>query len=174
MRNVDRFSVKEVSRISRNAKIIYQFGKYGAKGVTKINPALVFVDAVVSLGELFVAYANYKKIKEQNKQLEIEIKTLKKEFQNFKRGLELEDEKFRYELEQNEQYIEKVLRNNAQQYEILNRSYKYAKNYFLEIKDEFLKYKKEFPFSRETQELEKKYYEVLTLYTQTSLEVIGG
>jgi len=174
MRTVDRFNTKQFNRVSRNSKIIYQFTKYGSKGLSKVNPTLVFIDAVVSLGELFVSYSNYRQVKEQNRQLEIEIRTLTKEFNNFKKSLELQEEKFRYELKQNSSIIEEKLKNNRQKYEVLQKAYKHSKQYFLKMKVEVIKYKKEFPYSKETKEIEKKYYEVLNLYVNTTLEVIGG
>ena len=114
MRNVDRFNTKQFNRVRQNSKIIYQFSKYGSKGLSKVNPALAFIDAVVSLGELFVSYSNYRQVKEQNRQLEIEIKTLSKEFNNFKRSLEIKEEKFKYELEKNRHLVEERLKNNRQ------------------------------------------------------------
>jgi len=174
MRTVDRFNTKQFNRIRRNTKIIYQFTKYGSKGLSKVNPTLVFIDAVVSLGELFISYSNYKQVKEQNRQLEIEIRTLTKEFNNFKKSLELKEEKFKYELKQNSSIVEEKLKNNRQKYEALEKAYKHSKQYFLKMKVEVVKYKKEFPYSKETKEIEKKYYEVLDLYVNTTLEVIGG
>lgn len=174
MRTVDRFNIKQFNRVSRNTKIIYQLTKYGSKGLSKVNPILVFIDAVVSLGELFVSYSNYRQIKEQNRQLEIEIRTLTKEFNNFKRSLEINEEKFRYELKQKSNLIEKKLKSNRQNNEALKKVYKYSKQYFLKMKIEVIKYKKYFPYSKETKEIEKKYYEVLNLYVNTTLEVTGG
>ena len=174
MRNVDRFSSKQFNRIHRNSKIIYQFAKYGSKGVAKVTPTLVFIDAVVSLGELFVSYSNYRQVKEQNRQLEIEIKTLSRELKNLKKSLHLKEEKFRYELEKNSQFIEKELRNNRQQNETLNKAYKMARDYFFKMRIEVEHYREEAPYSRETKKLEKKYYEVLSSYTEISLEYIGG
>ena len=174
MRTVDRFNTKQFNRVSRNSKIIYQFTKYGSKGLSKVNPTLVFIDTVISLGELFISYSNYRQVKEQNKQLEIEIRTLAKEFDNFKQSLELKEEKFRYELKQNSNLIEKQLKSNRQKNEALQKVYIYSKQYFLKIKVEVINYKKEFPYSKETKEIEKKYYEVLNLYVNTTLEVIGG
>jgi len=174
MRNVDRFNTKQFSRVSRNTKIIYQFAKYGSKGLSKVNPTLVFIDAVVSLGELFISYSNYRQVKEQNKQLKIEIKTLIKEFSNFKKSLELKEEKFKYELGQNSKLIEKELRNNRQKNEALKRAYEMAKDYFLNMKIEIELYKQNFPYNKEILEIEKKYYEVLSSYTEISLEYIGG
>jgi len=174
MRNVDRFNTKQFNRIRRNTKIIYQVTKYGSKGLSKINPTLVFIDAVVSIGELFVSYSNYRQIKEQNKQLEIEIQTLIKEFNNFKKSLKLKEEKFRYELKKNSHLIENELRNNRQKYEILNKVYQHSKEYFFKMRIEVGKYKKEFPYSKETMEIEKKYYEALDLYVNTTLDAIGG
>ena len=138
MRTVDRFNTKQFNRVSRNSKIIYQFTKYGSKGLSKVNPTLVFIDAVVSLGELFVSYSNYRQVKEQNKQLEIEIRTLTKEFNNFKKSLELKEEKFKYELKQNSNLIEQKLKNNRQNNEALQKTYIHSKQYFLKMKVEVM------------------------------------
>jgi hypothetical protein len=174
MRNIDRFNTKQFNRVRRNSKIIYQFTKYGSKGLSKVNPTVVFIDAVISLGELFISYSNYKQVVEQNKQLEIEIQTLTKEFNNFKKSLEIKEERFRYEIKQNSSLIEKQLKSNRQKNEALQKVYIHAKHYFLKIKAEVIKYKKEFPYSKETKEIEKRYYEVLDFYINTTLEVIGG
>ncbi|MGD9554493.1 MAG: hypothetical protein AB7E37_08005 [Candidatus Altimarinota bacterium] len=174
MRNVDRFNSKQFSRVSRNSKIIYQFAKYGSKGLSKVNPTLVFIDAVVSLGELFVSYSNYRQVKEQNRQLEIEIKALSEEFNNSKKSLEIKEEKFKYELMKNSELIEKQLRKNRKNSEILHKAYIRSKEYFLKMKIEVEKYKQKFPYSKETREIEKKYDEVLALYINTTLEIIGG
>ncbi len=174
MRNVDRFNTKQFNRVIKNSKIIYQFAKYGTKGLSKVNPTLVFIDAVVSLGELFVSYSNYQQVKEQNKQLEIEIKTLLKEFNNFKKSLDIKEEKFRYELKQNSNLIEKKLKNNRLKNEALQKAYTHSRKYFLKMKIEVEKYNQEFPYSKEAKEIEKRYHEVLALYINTTLKVIGG
>ncbi len=174
MRNVDRFNTKQFNRVIRSTKIIYQFAKYGSKGLSKVNPTLVFIDAVVSLGELFVSYSNYRQVKEQNRQLETEISTLSEEFNNFKESLNIKEEKLKYELKQNSDLIEKQLKENRLSNEILQKAYNLSKQYFLKMKDEVEKYKQEFPYSKETSEIEKKYDEALALYINTTLEIIGG
>jgi hypothetical protein len=174
MRNVDRFNAKQFRRVGKNSKIIYQFTKYGSKGLSKVNPTLVFIDAAVSLGELFISYSAYKQVKEQNKQLKIEIKTLSTEFINLKKSLGLKEDKYKYELKQNSYLMEKKLKNNRQNNEILKKAYKLSKQYFFKMKTEVESYKKEYPYSKETNELEKKYHEVLSLYMNTSFEIIGG
>ena len=174
MRNIDRFNNNQFSRVSRNSKIIYQFAKHGSKGLSKVTPSLVFIDAVVSLGELFVSYSNYRQVKEQNKQLEIEIKTLSKEFNNLKITLGIKEEKFRYELKQNSNLIEKKLKQNRQNSDILQKAYQSSKQYFFKMKNEVEKYNQEHPFSKEAKGIEKKYHEVLALYMNTTLEAIGG
>jgi len=174
MRTVDKFNTKQFNRVAINSKIIYQFAKYGSKGLSKVNPSLVFIDAVVSLGELFISYSSYRQVKEQNRQLKIEINTLSKEFTNFKKSLGLKEEKFKYELKQNSNLIEEKLKNNRQNNEVLQKAYNSSKTYFIQMKNEVEKYKKEFPYSKETKEIEKKYHEVLDLYINTTLEVIGG
>lgn len=174
MRNVDRFNSKQFNRVSRNSKIIYQSAKYGSKGLSKVNPTLVFIDAVVSLGELFVSYSNYRQVKEQNRQLEIEIRKLTKEFKNFKKSLEIKEENFKYELDKKSDLLEKKLRNNRQKNEALQKAYNSSKRYFLQMKVEIEKYKQKFSYSKETREIEKRYDETLALYVNTTLEVIGG
>jgi hypothetical protein len=174
MKNVDRFNTKQFNRIVKNSKIIYQFSKYGSKGLSKVNPTLAFIDAVVSLGELFISYSNYSQVKEQNKQLEIEIKTLSEEFNNFKKSLKIKEEKFKFELIKNRELIEKKLLNNRQSHEILQKAYIHSKQYFLYMKIEVEKYKQNFPHNKETKVIEKKYDEVLYLYINTTLEIIGG
>jgi len=171
---LNRFNTKKICRIHRNSKIIYSASKFGSKCISKVNPTLVFIDAVVSLGELFISYSNYRQIKEQNKQLEIEIKTLSQEFDNLKKSLKLEEKKLIYESEKMIQRIEAELRNNRQKCKALQKAYKHSVNYFLQMKFEIVKYKREFPYSKETKEIEKKYYDVLALYINTTLEVIGG
>jgi len=174
MRNVDRFNTKQFNRVIKNSKIIYQFTRYGSKSLSKVNPTLVFIDAAVSLGELFVSYSNYRQVKEQNRQLEIELEALSKEFNNLKKSLAIKEEKFKDELMKNRELIEKQLRNNRKSNEILNKAYNLSKQCFLKMKNEVEKYKQEFPYSKETIEIEKKYDEVLALYINTTLEVMGG
>ena len=92
MKNIDRFDITQIRRVGRNSKIIYQCVKYGAKGVAKVNPTLVFIDAVISLGELFISYSAYRQVKEQNNQLTIQINTVKHSFDNFKKELGLRED----------------------------------------------------------------------------------
>jgi len=171
MRDVDIFDSISFFRIYRNSRVIYQFFKYGAKGVSKINPAIVFIDAAVALGELFISYSNYRQIREQNRQLEIEINTLKKELKNLKEILRLKEESFKYELEKNIQLIEKELRNNRQNYEFFLKLYEMARNSFLNLKDMVEYFRKEYPYSKETKKLEKMYYETLNKYVEATLKI---
>jgi len=174
MRGVDRFNTKQFYRAHRNSKIIYHFSKYGSKGLSKVNPTLVFIDAVVSLGEMFVSYANYREVKEQNIQLEIEIRTLKKELANFKKSLELEDRKLQEMIKYNETILEKKIKENQQISRMLDINYNQAKKYFLMMKNEVTKYQSKFPHSKESKEITKQYNVALTSYIQTTLVVIGG
>ncbi|ACU89392.1 hypothetical protein [Desulfomicrobium baculatum] len=174
MRTVDRFNTKQANRVYRNSKVIYQFAKYGSKGFYKINPTLIFIDAAISLGELFISYSQYKKVKEQNIQLEIQIETLKKEFNNLKKRLQIEEDKFKFELKNNSKLIENRLKANEQNKIILKVAYKTAQEYFYLMRVEVEKYKKEYPFSKETQQIERQYYEAVTAYAEISLDYIGG
>ena len=64
--------------------------------------------------------------------------------------------------------------NNRQSHEILQKAYIHSKQYFLYMKIEVEKYKQNFPHNKETKVIEKKYDEVLYLYINTTLEIIGG
>ena len=92
----------------------------------------------------------------------------------FKKISGIKKEKFRYELKQNSNLIEKQLKQNRQNSEIFQKAYQSSKQYFLKMKNEVEKYKQEHPYSKGTKEIEKKYHEVLALYMNTTLEIIGG
>lgn len=42
------------------------------------------------------------------------------------------------------------------------------------MKSEIEAYRKDFPYAKETKEIEKKYYETIEAYSKVSLEYIGG
>jgi len=174
MRTIDRFNVNNIKRVERNAKIIYQFAKYGSKGLSKVNPTLVFIDAVVSLGELYVSYSKYRQVQEQNKQLEIEIETLSHQLNNLKKELDLKENKLKEEMSKKSDIIEQYLKNNRATNATLRKAYNSSKKYFFKMKKEVEKYRNEYPFSEETKKIEELYYETLTAYTETTLTYIGG
>ena len=174
MRTVNRFDTKQMHRVAKNSKIIYQFAKYGAKGLSKVNPTLAFIDAVVSLGELFISYSKYRQVQEKNRRLEEEINTLKHEFNNLQKELGLKEKILKNEYDKNRDLIEQSLKKNKATTEQLKLVYNLAKKYFIKMKIEVEKYKKEHPYSKESKEIEKIYLESLTAYTETTLEFIGG
>ena len=73
---------------------------------------LVFIDTTISLGELYDSYIKYNQVKERNKQLESELNTLKHEFSNLLKELNLDKEKLKYQLETEFTLLEKKLENN--------------------------------------------------------------
>lgn len=174
MRTINRFDTQSFNRCYRNAKIIYDISKYGAKGLSKVNPVLVFIDTAISLGELYDSYIKYNQVKERNKQLESELDTLKHEFSNLLKELNLDKEKLKYQLETEFTLFEKRLENNRIEYEPLKKAYILAFNYFKSMKFEIEAYRKDFTYAKETKEIEKKYYETIEAYSKVSLEYIGG
>ncbi|WP_367109148.1 hypothetical protein [uncultured Psychrobacter sp.] len=174
MKNIDRFNMGQAVRVQRCSKIIYYGAKYGAKGISKVNPALVFIDAVISLADLFVSYSAYRQVKEQNKQLMSQIETLKHEFKNLRKELDLSEEKYRYQLEKDRRLIQQKLENNKQNLAALKLAYEHARDYFMKMKEEVEYYRKELPFAKETREIVSKYHEVVTIYVSISLEYVGG
>jgi predicted RNase H-like nuclease (RuvC/YqgF family) len=174
MRTIDRFNINNIKRVKRNAKIIYQFARYGSKGLSKVNPTLVFIDAVVSLGELYVSYSKYRQVQEQNRQLEIEIETLSHQLNNLKKELDLKEKKLKEELNRKSDIIEQNLENNRINHTTLQKAYHSSEKYFFKMKKEIEKYRKKYPFSEETKKIEELYYETLTTYTETTLTYIGG
>ncbi|MBL0708249.1 MAG: hypothetical protein JJW00_04300 [Sulfurimonas sp.] len=174
MRSVDIDSSMKINKVARNSRIIYNYSKYGARSLAKVNPSLVFIDAAISLGELFVSLANYAAIRKQNAQLEIQLATLAHEFRNIQKSLDMKEEQFENELRINGNIISERLDANRQNYEILNAIYKNAEKYFLLMRNEVERYRKLYPCSSETRKIVVKYHEAMTSYIQTSSDVIGG
>lgn len=174
MKNIDRFNMRQAVRVQRCSKIIYYGAKYGVKGISKVNPTLVFIDAVVSLADLFVSYSTYRQVKEQNKQLIIQIETLKHEFKNLKKELGLSEDKYRYQLEKDRGLIQRRIESNKKNLAALKLAYEHAREYFLSMKAEVEHYRQELPFAKETREIVSKYHEAVTVYVSISLEYVGG
>lgn len=174
MKNIDRFEITQIRRVGRNSKIIYQCVKYGAKGVAKVNPTLVFIDAVISLGELFISYSAYRQIKEQNNQLAIQINTIKHSIDKFKKGLGLREDVYRKQLAKEDKLLDERIKSDQVKVRALKLAYNDSQKYFLLMKSEVEHYRKELPYAKETQEIVKRYHEVVTLYIDASLEYIGG
>jgi hypothetical protein len=80
----------------------------------------------------------------------------------------------KYQLETEFTLFEKRLENNRIEYEPLKKAYILAFNNFKSMKSEIEAYRKDFPYAKETKEIEKKYYETIEAYSKVSLEYIGG
>ncbi len=80
MKSIDiynSFEFDQVNRVGRNAKLIFNFAKFGRKGISKVNPTTVYIDAVISVGESIVSFYQYQKAKEITEQLRIDLNKIK-------------------------------------------------------------------------------------------------
>ena len=111
MKEIERFTpeLSKHARTYKAAKTIYNVIKHGKKGVAKINPALAVVEAGISLIELGISIANYKKAKEVNKQLKMKLEVVKKEYELLEEKLDIEFQKFEIEIEQESEKFIKIL-----------------------------------------------------------------
>ena len=102
MKSIDRFdrTFKRVGRVARNSHIIVDVIKLGTKkGLSKVNPVLVVIDAAVSLIDLGIATLEYKKEKELYKLAEEKLKSIKNEYIQRRKIIEKELEDFELEID---------------------------------------------------------------------------
>jgi len=178
LRSVNIFDTEinaiKAQRIGRNAKIIYTVGKYGTKGLKNINPALVFIDAAISLGELVISYSNYKKSLEITKQLEIELNTLRHSYKNLLISLQLDENKYKENLKNNVEKIAKELLSNRVEYEKLVLIYQHSYRFTINFKNRINELRSSNMYDKEMQKIEEMYFETISKYTECTLEIIGG
>lgn len=97
--NDDAFKFAE--RSYKAGKIIRMVRKGG-----KVNPALIWVEAFISVGEAAVAYMNYKKEEAINERLKEELKTAKLRTKQLKEEAELLKKEMKSHIEQREKVRE--------------------------------------------------------------------
>lgn len=168
------FDKNTAQRIGRNAKIIYNISKYGRKGL-KVNPATVYLDAVISVGEAVVAFYQYQQAKEITKQLNIELDTLKHQYSNKQKEFKEIESRLRIDLnlkvELNKKELEQIRKKWTTTFKAV---YDYSQKYLYSVKNRLVNIRNEYPNSERIQSLELKYKEAIESHISASLFIIGG
>jgi hypothetical protein len=166
------FDKKRAQRIGRNAKIIYKVAKFGRKGL-KANPATVYVDAVISVGEAVVAFYQYQQAKEITKQLKVELKTLRHQISNKQKEFEAIENTLNIDLTSKVELNKKELDNIKEKWTTHYKPiYEYSKKYLFRIKKKLEIIRKEYPDSEQLQQLEIKFKEAIESHISASLFII--
>ena len=97
MKAIERFN--DVKRTSRAGKAIYTVIKYGSKGLSKVNPITLALDAVQASIECAIAYFEYKKEKNKYKESLVRLKSIKLEYESKKRTIEESLKSYEKEIE---------------------------------------------------------------------------
>lgn len=169
------FDMNRARRIGRNAKLIYNFSRYGSKAITVVNPATVYIDAIISVGEAVVSFYEYQKSKEITNQLRLELEEVRKKFNNKKIELKKIEENIKRESELNVKEIQKELKNSREEWnDSFKPIYEYSKKYLYRCKERLEKIKKEYPDSEQIKDIEKKYYDAIEANINATLFIIGG
>ncbi len=169
------FEMDKAKKIGRNAKIIYNFAKYGSKGLTKINPATVYIDAVISVGEAVVSFYQYQNAKEITKQLIMDLDKIKHEFSNKKIEVGVIEKTLKRENKASIELKQKELGDARGNWNTtLKPIYEHSKNYLYKLKENFETIRKEYPSSDRIKDIEKKYKEALEANISATLFIIGG
>jgi ElaB/YqjD/DUF883 family membrane-anchored ribosome-binding protein len=169
------FDMNRARRIGRNAKLIYNFSRYGSKAIAKTNPATVYIDAIISVGEAVVSFYEYKRAKEITAQLLFELEEVKKKFENNKIELKKIEEVTRKQNEFNIKEIQKELKNSKDEWnDIFKPIYEHSKKYLYQCKERLEKIKKEYPDSDRIKDIERKYQEAIEAHITATLFIIGG
>lgn len=167
------FDKKRAQRIGRNAKIIYNVAKFGRKGL-KVNPATVYFDAVISVGEAVVAFYQYQQAKEITKQLQIELKTLRHQISNKQLEFEAMEKTLNIDLTSKVKLNKIELDNIKEKWTTHYKPiYEYSKKYLFTIKKKLEIIRKEYPDSEQLQQLEIKFKEAISSHISASLFIIG-
>ncbi len=169
------FDMNRARRIGRNAKLIYNFSRYGSKAVTAVNPATACIDAIISVGDAVVSFYEYQRVKEITTQLNFELEEVKKRFNNKKIELKKIEENIKKESELNVKEIKREIKNSKDEWnEIFKPIYEHSKKYLYQCKERLEKIKKEYPDSERIKDIEKKYQEAIEANINATLFIIGG
>ena len=124
MKVIERFEFGRVKRTYKNSRIIFNVVKHGAKkGLSKVNPAIVVMDAVVSLVDFGISYFKYKKEKENHKILVKKLETVKYEYQQKRKFIEEDLKNFQVDIDLAEENFMDIMKKEREKlsahYEIL-------------------------------------------------------
>lgn len=151
------YNFNKANRIVRNVRVVYYAGRYGKSVLTKINPALVCVDAVFSVLELVSSYYKYKTAKEKTIQLQMQLQTYKQELENLKLQYDEMLKTEQVELTQRQRVIDEKIELSKAQQKQLKHIYDQTGKHLEFIKDLIIQRKKDSLYDDEMMLLEQKY-----------------
>ena len=165
MKSIDRFdrTLRRGGRIVKNSRIIIDVIKLGTKkGVSKVNPILVVIDAAFSLIDLGIAILEYKKEKELYKLAEEKLKVVKNEYILKKELIEKELKGFEIEVEM---VVENFVDYMKKEREKLSKHF----DIIMEVKESLIILKDLYQDFQEKEEMEKV-LELQTLFIELLIE----
>lgn len=165
---------QDIQRVGRNVKIIYQFIRYGKKALTKVNPTLVYIDAVISVTDAFVQYFTYRKAVEVTKQLQIKLETRKIELANLKAQYEEMLKTEQVEINTHIHLIQEKISSDRDRFELLKKIYDQTGEHLEMIKNQLFNLKRNYMSDDEIRKLEKKYLEAIHARLNITNIIIGG
>lgn len=152
-----------VERVYRTSSRMYGLLR---KTAPKANPALAFVDAAASLIDLVSSYCKYQQAVEKTKQLEVRNDALRKEIENIKRILEIEEST---ELKKHSLQAEARIGQMTQNLETL----KHIGGLLHEVSADLQYFRAQGVGSRDThRKLEKQFFNTNILYLQIVESVV--
>lgn len=161
-------------RVARNVRVIYNIARFGRGALTKLNPAMVYVDAFISLIDVYNSYISYKKAVERTKQLEHELETCKIELSNLRKQYEeiLKTEKLR--LEKFNEAVDKKIEIQREKQKIIKLIYEQTGKHLEDLKKFILEAKRNYMSDDSMVSLEKKYHKAIHARIEITLHLLGG
>jgi len=149
MKSIERFDFNRSVRTARNVKILYEILKFGSKEVLKkVNPAIVVIDAAISVMDMTISYLKYKKELKKNEFLKKKLELVKEEYLVKKEIIEKELSVFEVEIKN---LSEEIIYDIKIQKEKMKETYEMI----LVIKDNLVLLKKFYMQTNDKEMLEK-------------------
>jgi len=163
-----------VMRVSRNVRLIYGITRFGSKAFTKVNPAMVYIDAFLSVVDAVDSYFTYKKAVEQTKQLTLQLEAYESELEALKIQLNKIYETEKQSLELHKEQIERKIEIQKEEDELMKKLYDQSGKHLELIGNLLQEIKKHYLSDEQLREIENKYYEALHARLEITIKILGG
>lgn len=168
------FEKGKASRVTRNAEILYKFARHGSKGISKVNPVMIYSDAVISVVDAIVSFNGYQRAKEVTKQLEIELICIKNEYENIKKQCQIIFDNCKIEQQMKNLLINEELKKNREEFNNIKQIFEKSGQHLEFIKKIVEETRRNFANNDKVREMENKYWAALSARIDASLIIIGG
>lgn len=157
-------------RVYRNSKVLSKIIRRGGK----VNPVTVYVDAIISVCEAVQAFCEYQQEKEKTQQLEFELRAVREEYKNHEEIMKIIEQTLDNKIDGEEKIIKQKLRLEREVLKNHKSIYDQNVKFMRLLKLRLEEFRKEYPYSEQIKDLEKKYLESVTANITASLSIIGG